>query len=183
MTSSNEPNASHRATPLTSAPQDKPDAHHTPSAATHIEANVDDLDPRLWPGVIARLLEAGALDAWLTPIIMKHGRPAVTVHALARPAQADALADIILTLTGSLGVRMWSTERMIRHRSFDEVTVRGQRIRVKVARDADGRVQRREPEFRDVAAAARALGISEREMLDLARNAAGARESEPHADR
>ena len=149
-----------------------PDAHATPTAALQLEANVDDLDPRLWPRVVEELLEDGALDAWLVPISMKHGRPAVTIHALVREGSEDAAAALLMDRTGSLGVRMHRVERIIRTREFTEVEVRGQRIAVKVARDQDGTVVRREPEFRDVAAAARALGISERAMLDLARAAA-----------
>ena len=149
-----------------------PDAHATPTAALQLEANVDDLDPRLWPRVVEELLEDGALDAWLVPISMKHGRPAVTIHALVREGSEDAAAALLMDRTGSLGVRMHRVERIIRTREFTEVEVRGQRIAVKVARDQDGTVVRREPEFRDAAAAARALGISERVMLDLARAAA-----------
>ena len=149
-----------------------PDAHATPTAALQLEANVDDLDPRLWPRVIEELLETGALDAWLVPISMKHGRPAVTVHALVREVSEDAAATLLMDRTGTLGVRRHRVERVIRTREFTEVEVRGHRIAVKIARDQDGAVVRREPEFRDVAAAAWALGISERTMLDLAREAA-----------
>src|SRR5699024_4322188 len=184
------------------------DAHGTPAAALQLEANVGDLDPRLWPRVVEELLEAGALDAWLVPISMTHGRPAVTVHALVREASQEAPAalhmDRTATLgvrrhpgrpsvtvhalgrqgseeataalpmdrTGTRGVRRHRVERVIRTREFTEVEVRGHRVAVKIARDADGAVVRREPEFRDVAAAARALRISERTMLDLAREAA-----------
>ena len=63
-------------------------------------------------------------------------------------------------------------ERLIRTREFTDIEVQGQRIAVKIARDADGAVVRREPEFRDVVAAARVLGISERAMLDLAKESA-----------
>ena len=149
-----------------------PDAHATPTAALQLEANVDDLDPRLWPRVIEELLETGALDAWLVPISMKHGRPAVTVHALVREGSEDAAATLLMDRTGTLGVRRHRVERVIRTREFTEVEVRGHRIAVKIARDQDGAVVRREPEFRDVAAAACALGISERTMLDLAGEAA-----------
>ncbi|GAA1490825.1 LarC family nickel insertion protein [Brachybacterium sacelli] len=146
------------------------DAHDTPTSALQLEANVDDLDPRLWPGVLEELFAHGALDAWLTPITMKHGRPAVTVHALVREDLGGSTAALLMDRTGTLGVRMHRVERLIRTREFTEVEVRGQRIAVKVARDRDGTVVRREPEFRDVAAAARVLGISERAMLDLAKD-------------
>lgn len=152
-----------------------PDAHDTPATAVQIEANVDDLDPRLWPGTVEALLEQGALDAWLTPIVMKRGRPAITVHALAREVDVDAVSATMMQATGTLGVRMHAVTRRIRSRSFEQVQVQGQSIGVKVARDESGAVVRREPEFRDVAAAARELGISEREMLQLARSAAAHR--------
>ncbi|MEO2099110.1 MAG: LarC family nickel insertion protein [Brachybacterium sp.] len=149
-----------------------PDAHATPTVALQLEANVDDLDPRLWPRVLEELLDAGALDAWLVPISMKHGRPAVTIHALVREGSEGPAAALLMDRTGTLGVRMHRVERIIRTREFTEVEVRGQRIAVKIARDQNGAVVRREPEFRDVAAAARVLGISERTMLDLAKEAA-----------
>ncbi len=148
------------------------DAHATPTSALQLEANVDDLDPRLWPRVLEELLDAGALDAWLVPISMKHGRPAVTIHALVREGSQSDAAALLMDRTGTLGVRMHRVERIIRTREFTEIEVRGQRIAVKIARDQDGAVVRREPEFRDVAAAARVLGISERTMLDLAKEAA-----------
>ncbi|MGO3210468.1 MAG: nickel insertion protein, partial [Brachybacterium sp.] len=157
---------------LVGAASARADAHDTPAAALQLEANVDDLDPRLWPGVIDALLEQGALDAWLTPIIMKHGRPAVTIHALVREGSEAEASALLMDRTGSLGVRRHRVQRVIRTREFAEVEVQGQQIAVKVARDADGVVRRREPEFRDVVAAARVLGISERAMLDLAKESA-----------
>ena len=64
------------------SPSDAPDAHE--ATPLLIETNVDDLDPRVWPEVIATLLAAGASDAWLTPILMKKGRPAHTLSVLVR---------------------------------------------------------------------------------------------------
>lgn len=150
------------------------DAHATPDHVVALEANVDDADPRLWPGVIDSMLAAGALDCWLMPIIMKGGRPAVTVHALVREGEEIRLADRLIALTGTLGVRYAPMQRRILTRQFATITVDQCEVRVKISTAADGTVVRAEPEFRDVARAARELGVSEREMLERAKAAARA---------
>ncbi|WP_279064648.1 nickel insertion protein [Dermabacter hominis] len=147
------------------------DAHETPTRVIQLEANVDDADPRLWPGIIDSMLEAGALDCWLTPIIMKHGRPAVTVHALSREGEEIRLADLLLDLTGSLGVRYAPLERRILTRRFEKVEIEGVEVAVKVSVRSDGSVATVGPEFRDVQTLARQLGVTEREALRRAREA------------
>jgi uncharacterized protein (TIGR00299 family) protein len=134
------------------------------STATVVECNVDDLDPRVWPGVLDRLLDAGAADAWLTPILMKKGRPAHTLHVL---ATADRLAGVRATIfaeTSTLGVRETAVTKQALARSVTEVSVGGQRIRVKVGR-LGGHVLTAQPEWEDVAAAAAALGRPARAVL------------------
>ena len=142
-----------------------------------LEANVDDLDPRLWPGVLASLLEARAADAWLTPILMKKGRPAHTLSVLCTDADRAPLREIVLTHTTSLGVREHSVERHALGRSWRTVTVRGHAVRIKVSTDSDGTVVHATPEFEDVRAAAAAAGIPERVVLTEAVGAAQADES------
>jgi uncharacterized protein (TIGR00299 family) protein len=137
-----------------------------------LEANVDDLDPRLWPGVIAALMAAGASDAWLTPIQMKKGRPAVTVSALCDPVHAELLRSVLFRETSTIGVR----EHPVTKRALDrEVVVvslgDGVQVAVKVARLA-GEVVNAAPEFEDVAAAAAALGRPVKAVLAEAAAAA-----------
>lgn len=150
-------------------PADPADVHATPRSAVQLEANLDDLDPRLWPGVLDALLEAGALDAWLTPSVMKRGRPSHTLSALVREEHVAARAEQIMDLTGTLGVRMHPVERRVRTRAFEQIDVLGRPVRVKMARDEHGALRRAEPEFRDVQDLAQHLGISEREALDATR--------------
>ena len=70
-----------------------------------MSANVDDLDPRLWPAVLGRLLDAGADDAWLIPIVMKKGRPAHTLCVLTDDEHADAVRRIVFTESSTIGLR------------------------------------------------------------------------------
>jgi pyridinium-3,5-bisthiocarboxylic acid mononucleotide nickel chelatase len=122
-------------------------------AAWVLEANVDDLDPRLWPGVLAALLDAGASDAWLTPILMKKGRPAHTLSVLTPPAHRDAVRRVVFTESSSIGLREHVVGKQALDRSMRIVLVEGVEVRVKVA-TLDGEVVNAVPEYDDVAAAA-----------------------------
>jgi uncharacterized protein (TIGR00299 family) protein len=129
-----------------------------------LEANVDDLDPRVWPSVLASLLAAGAADAWLTPILMKKGRPAHTVSALVPAGVADAVRRVLFTESSTIGVRSHPVAKHALDRESRTVDVDGCPVRVKVARLA-GVVVNVSPEYDDVAAAAAALGRPAKAVL------------------
>jgi pyridinium-3,5-bisthiocarboxylic acid mononucleotide nickel chelatase len=135
-----------------------------------LEANVDDLDPRLWPAVLDALLAAGAADAWLTPILMKKGRPAHTLSVLVTPARAAACRDVIFRETTTIGLRSHPVAKHALERGSVDVVVGGHVIAVKVAR-LEGRVVNAQPEYDDVARAARALGRPVGDVLAEARAA------------
>jgi len=131
-----------------------------------LEVNVDDVTGEVIAHTIGALLEAGAHDAWATPIVMKKGRPAHTVHALCDPALTETISRVLVSETGSLGVRGSMIERWPQARRDSVVRVEGHEIRVKVAGD------RVKVEHDDAARAATALGLPLREVLIRAEHAA-----------
>jgi hypothetical protein len=130
-----------------------------------IEANVDDLDPRAWPVVLDALLVAGADDAWLTPILMKKGRPAHTVSALTNAPAAAAVRATFFRETSTLGVRETPATKTALAREFRTVDVEGQPIAVKLGRGPDGTLLNAQPEWDDVVRAAAALGQPVKRVL------------------
>ena len=130
-----------------------------------VEANVDDATGEALGHALGALLEAGAADAWITPVTMKKGRPGHVVSALCDPALAAQVAAVMAAETGSLGVRSTRVERLAAERRFDQVDVGGVAVRVKVS---PGRVK---AEFDDAARAARVLGRPAREIVQLAEEA------------
>lgn len=129
-----------------------------------IESNIDDLDPRIWPGVITALLAAGASDAWLTPILMKKGRPAHTLSVLTGSDRAAEVRAAIFRHTSTIGVREQPLGKHALDREMVTVEVDGETIAVKLARDS-GELVNAQPEWDDVAAAAAALGRPASEVL------------------
>jgi uncharacterized protein (DUF111 family) len=142
-----------------------------PQGAVLLETNVDDLDPRLWPDVLDRLLAAGASDAWLTPILMKKGRPAHALHALCPQETVAAVRAEIFRRTSTLGVRDTLVGKTALDRETGSVTVGGERIATKRAR-LDGRTVNVSVEYEDVRRAADALGLPVKEVLRAATSAA-----------
>ncbi len=124
-----------------------------------LAANVDDVTGEVLAHAVAALLAAGANDAWITPIVMKKGRPAHTLHALCDPAQAGAVGAVLLAESGSLGLRATAVERWPQVREELVVDLDGHAVRVKRAG------HRVKAEHDDAAAAARALGRPLREVL------------------
>ena len=129
---------------------------------TLLEVNVDDATGETVAHAVAALLEAGAHDAWVTPIIMKKGRPAYTVSALCDPSLAAQIGRTLTAETGSLGMRGATLERWPRARGETTVDVGGMPVRVKVS---PGRLK---IEHDDAARAARRAGLPLREVTSQA---------------
>jgi pyridinium-3,5-bisthiocarboxylic acid mononucleotide nickel chelatase len=127
--------------------------------AIEFAVNVDDVSPEVLAHTITALLAAGAHDAWITPIVMKKGRPAHTVHALTDFASAHEIRRLLLDETGSLGVRATRVERWPQARTDDTVYVEGQAIRVKRT------PSRAKIEHDDAVAAAAVLGWPLRDVM------------------
>jgi uncharacterized protein (TIGR00299 family) protein len=133
-----------------------------------LEANVDDLDPRIWPHVLTLLMRVGAADAWLTPILMKKGRPGHTLHVLADRDIRDAVRTIVVAETTTLGFREHPVHKHALERTISAITVEGHEIDVKVARYR-GRVVTAQPEHDHAQLVAARSGRPLREVLDEAR--------------
>jgi pyridinium-3,5-bisthiocarboxylic acid mononucleotide nickel chelatase len=133
-----------------------------------VETTVDDMSPQLYETLMERLFEAGALDVYLTPVVMKKSRPGVVVTALCAPERVGDLSRALFEESTTIGVR-WSEWRRARlQREMVEVTTAYGAIPFKVSR-LDGRIVTITPEFVDVARIAREKSLPVREVLDQAR--------------
>jgi uncharacterized protein (TIGR00299 family) protein len=145
-----------------------------------VETNLDDLSPELVPDAAAAATAAGALDVWTTAAQMKKGRPGVVLSALARPADAEAVAGALLRHTSALGVRLAPYAR--RELDRDWVTVdAGGAVRVKRGW-LDGELVNVAPEHDDCAAVARSTGRPVKEVWARALTAAGALGHDHHPE-
>ncbi len=127
-----------------------------------IETNLDDATGEQLADALGSLLEAGATDAWVTPVVMKKGRPGHVISALCDAALVDQLERILMAETGSLGVRAVAVGRATTPRSIGSVDLDGEQLRVKVS---PGRVK---VEHDDAALLAKKTGQPVREVVERA---------------
>lgn len=136
-----------------------------------LETNIDDMPAQLLGYLMDRLLDAGALDVYYTPIQMKKGRPAVLLTVLTDETRKEDLLDITFTESTSIGVRILNVERRCLERRIVKVKTRYGTVRVKVS-SKDGRPVNVQPEYEDCRAIAEKKGLPLKNVMDAAKAAA-----------
>jgi uncharacterized protein (TIGR00299 family) protein len=132
-----------------------------------VETTVDDMSPQLYEPLLERLLEAGALDVWLTPVIMKRSRPGVVLTALCEPGRVAALSRMLFEESSTIGVRWTAYQRSRLEREMVRLETACGPVTFKVSR-LEGRVVTVTPEFEEVRRIARDRGLPVREVLEQA---------------
>lgn len=135
-----------------------------------IETNLDDLSPQVIAYTIERLLRAGAREAFVTPVLMKKGRPGHLLTAVVPDGSEAALGALVMRETGTLGYRVRRTGRIVLKRRETQVAIEGGTVRVKAA-ELGGETVRFEPEYEDCRRIAEQTGRPLREVLEAARRA------------
>jgi hypothetical protein len=134
-----------------------------------LETTIDDMSPQLYEPLMDRLLEAGALDVFLTPVIMKRSRPGVVLTALAEPSRVGELSTILFEESTTIGVRWTDYQRTRLERELVALQTAYGPLQFKISRLA-GKIVTVTPEFSEVTRIAREKGLPVREVLEQARS-------------
>lgn len=127
-------------------------------AVTVIETNIDDMNPQLFEYVMEKLFRAGALDVFLTQILMKKGRPGIKLSVLCKKEQRNPLITIIMKETSTIGVRFHEVKRIALERTIKKMDTEFGRMRIKFSRLGD-EIMKITPEYEDCKKIARKRGI------------------------
>ena len=133
-----------------------------------VETNIDDSTPEALAYLAEQLIDAGANDAWLLPVIMKKGRPGVIVTVLCPRSEIDKYSDIIFQESSTFGVRVSYIERHCLERRLEKVVTPYGDIQVKIGL-LHGKVVSASPEYKDCRRAAEEHGVP---LHDVYRTAA-----------
>jgi uncharacterized protein (TIGR00299 family) protein len=150
---------------------ERPEERSLAGAVGLLEAHLDDASPQLLAHLTDRLLEQGALDAALGPLLMKKGRPGQRLTVVCRELDRERLTDLILRESTSLGVRWSGVTRVELERRVETVETEHGTVRVKLGLRG-GEVWNLAPEYEDCAALARGRGIPLKLVLAAATAAA-----------
>lgn len=123
-----------------------------------IETNIDDANPQFYEYVVEKLFAEGAQDVFLTPVIMKRGRPGIKLTVIAPNEKVEALGAIIFAETPAIGIRTYQAERQVLSREIMSIRTDFGPIRVKVSRQM-GAIANLMPEYKDCVTAARSQGV------------------------
>ncbi len=136
-----------------------------------IETNLDDLSPEVLGHAVGLLLEAGALDVWLTPIQMKKQRPGTMLSLLCAPEEKSKFSELIFVHTSAFGLRITEVSRLKLRRDFVQVDTEYGKVSVKRGFRGETLLQTA-PEYESCRAAAQLHGCPVQKVYDAARQAA-----------
>jgi hypothetical protein len=125
---------------------------------TVIEANIDDMNPQIYEYVMERLFKAGALDVFLTQVLMKKGRPGVKLTVLCKEADSEKLIKIIMKETTTIGLRFYDVKRRVLQREIKLVDTEFGKVRVKLSK-LGNEILKATPEYEDCKRIAKKLNI------------------------
>ena len=132
-----------------------------------IEANIDDQTPEIYGYIMDRLFAAGALDVWLTPIIMKKNRPATKLSVLISPSYQTKVTEIIFQETTSIGMRFYPVSRAMADREFIVIGLPWGDVKVKIS-SYQGKICNVAPEYEDCRKIAEKSGMPLKVVQQLA---------------
>ena len=144
-----------------------------PNKVIEIAVNLDDVTGEVIGHVTQSLLEAGALDVWTVPLMMKKHRPGAGLHLLCQPQDQQALTEKLIALTGSFGVRYQPWQRTTLDRKHVEVNTRFGTLRLKVG-SLNGKPIVAKPEYDDALTLATSQGVELRLVMLAGQAAADA---------
>jgi uncharacterized protein (TIGR00299 family) protein len=144
-------------------------AHYDEDTSIIIETNIDDMNPQVYDYLMEKLMQQGAHDVYLAPIIMKKGRPAILLSVLTDATKADAALDTIFRETSSIGVRIHEVRRAKLDREIREVQTTYGKVRIKVSRRGN-EVLTATPEFEDCRKLAEDKQVPLKTIMEEARN-------------
>jgi cob(I)alamin adenosyltransferase len=136
------------------------------------ETNIDDMNPEFYGLTMERLFAAGALDAFIVPVIMKKGRPGVILKTIFHEDKKDSIVKIIFRETTTAGIRISRSERVLLNRRHTAAETEFGSINIKVLEDSEGTVMTASPEYEDCREAAQRCDVPVGMVYDAAKRAA-----------
>jgi hypothetical protein len=134
-----------------------------------VECNIDDMNPELYTYIIDKLFNEGALDVYLTPIIMKKGRPSVKMSVLCRLDELEKMKDVLFTETTTFVVRSFKVDKTMLQRKFTKVNTSYGEVTVKEAY-YKGKKIKSKLEYEECKKIADDMGIATREVFENLKN-------------
>ena len=136
---------------------------------TLIETTIDDMNPQIYEYVIDRLFKAGALDVYLTQLIMKKGRPGIKLTVLCNSKEKEKMMKILFEETTTIGLRFYEAGRQTLKREIQEINTALGKVKVKISK-LGNRIIKTTPEYEDCKKLAKKLNMPLIEVMKRVKN-------------